>query len=98
MELPSIGGGGEGTGGIYPEARVREVGPPVYRYLDVIIHTDLTLGTVYTMSRPTTTRPRAEQREGAAREDRVDLALQGTPRATVGSKRGVFSCGFPRLV
>ena len=58
----------------------------------------LTLGGVYTMSRPTTSRPRAEQREGAAREDRVDLALQGTPRAIVGGRRGVFSCGFPRLV
>ena len=35
---------------------------------------------------------------GAARsEDRDDLALQHTPRATVGGRRGVFSCGFPRL-
>jgi hypothetical protein len=35
---------------------------------------------------------------GAARsEDRDDLALQHTPRATVGGMRGVFSCGFLRL-
>ena len=50
------------------------------------------------MSRPAKTRPRAEQREEAAREDRVDLALQGSPRASVGGRRGVFSRGFPRLV
>jgi len=35
---------------------------------------------------------------GAAKsEDRDDLALQHTPRAIVGGRRGVFSCGFPRL-
>ncbi len=33
----------------------------------------------------------------ARRENRVDLALRRTPRATVGGMRGVFSCGFPRL-
>ncbi len=34
----------------------------------------------------------------ARREDRVDLVLQRTPRATVGGGRGVSPCGFPRLV
>ena len=36
--------------------------------------------------------------EGAARQDRVDLALRRTPGATVRGRRGVFPCGFPHLV
>ena len=77
MELPSIGGA-KGTGGNY---RDREAGPPVRRYLDAFRYLSLSLGSVYTMSRPTTTRPHAEQHaEIVAREDRADLALRRTPR------------------
>ena len=87
--LPSIGGA-EGAGGSYHGFRVREAGPPVRCYHDAFIHTDLTLGTLYTMSRPTMTRPRAEQREGAARDDLVDLRRRRTSGATVRCQRGGF--------
>ena len=43
-------------------------------------------------------RPQEKQEEIASREDRVDHALRSTPRATIGGRRRVFSCGFPRLV
>ena len=93
MELPSIWGA-EGTGGSYPRVRVREAGPPVHRYLDAIRHTDLTMGTVYTISRYTmTTRPRAEQREEAAREDLLDLCH----RRAQGRLRGARGAFFPAV-
>jgi hypothetical protein len=38
-----------------------------------------------------------EQPEPSAREDRVDLVLRRTPRATLGGRRGVFSSDFPCL-
>ena len=30
--------------------------------------------------------------------DKIDLVLQRTPRATLGGGRGVLTCGFPRVV
>ena len=53
--------------------------PPAHRHLDAIRHTNLTLGTVYTMARYTmATRPRAEQWKDPAREDLVDLRRRRT--------------------
>ena len=57
------------------------------------------LGSAYTMSRPTTTsRPEEEQPEPAANEDLVDLRRRRTSGATVRCQRGVFPSGFPRHV
>ena len=43
-------------------------------------------------------RTQEQQEESVARGDRDDLVLRHTPRATVGDRRKVFSCSFPRLV
>jgi len=94
MELPSIGGAG-GTGGSYLGTRDREAGPPVRRYLDAFRALRLTVGCVYTMSRPTTTKPRAEQREEAAREDLVDHRHRRTQGRLRGARGGFFPAVSP---
>ena len=69
-------------------------GPPVHRSLDAFRHTGLTMCTVYMMSRYTmTTRPRAEQREEAARKDLVDLRR----RRTQGRLRGAIGGFLPAV-
>ena len=97
MELPSIGRA-EGICGNYHGTRDREAGPPVRRCLDAFRALRLTLGCVYTMSRPTTTGPRAEQREGDAKEDLADLRRRRTSGATVRCQRRDFPSVFPHHV
>ena len=95
VELPR-NGGTEGTGGNYPGTRDREAGPPpVRRYLDAFKALSLTLGCEYTMSRPTTTIPRAEQREEAAREDPVDLRHRRTQVRLRGARGRFFLAVSP---
>ena len=62
--LPSIGGGPTGRAATILGTEIGKRDPPVRRYLDAFRHTGMTLGTVYTMSRPTTTRPLGKKLQG----------------------------------
>ncbi len=95
MEL-SRTGGAWGQAAIALGQEIKQCGAPVYSGHCFRVSPDP--GESWSTAMGSERRHRQVLAEAAIREDRVDLALQRTLGATFGGGRGVFSCGFPRLV
>ena len=98
VELPGSGGA-MGQVRLFWDQRSDSGTPPPVVTLTQFRTSSPSLGSVYTMSRSTTTsRPKEEQPEPATREDLVDFCRRRTSGATVRCQMGVFPSGFPRHV